>query len=720
MKELLEKLKNNEISQRSFIATIKNSKEYIEEVEKETVFLNEYDVDILERIYYIIKDIKSVVKCQYCDNKAKWTGRINEGYKVTCCSKECESKRISEQKTGLTNISENRDNKFIEWQNSLSNDIIINDDFIKDNIKYDKFIDLLTNERIINYLKNRFNDSDSLLESYQRILFKVEKKPLCSVCGKAVNWIGKKNKLYTRYCSDKCSANSEETKQKKVETLLANWGTEHCYDSEKHRNMLKEKYGVEYIFQKKEVKEKRKETFIKKYGTTNLYEINEIVDKIKKTNKERYGVDWVFQREDIRDKAYESTKNNSGTSKQEETVYNMLIELGYNVERWKKIKGTNWTIDFYLPDYDLYIEYQGSQYHNGRAYIGTKEDLYEIEFLKQKDLERKQITNESTQYENIINTWSKRDVEKRKWMLEHNYNFLELYDCLNINVLKTQISLYINCLQNKNVFRDYYNQNILINEFEYFKNLDITDLNIKYTSNNNRIIKYFQDIFYKKEMEIYAHNPILRRKLIQNRCKYLNKKEKDLTISDIFSGFKNGGIHYGYSHFNPVWTNWFINHYDIKTVFDPCGGWGHHLLGMLSCDKIIYNDINSDIYNGVKEMIQYFGIDNLELYNEDIRDFDLTEDVDAWFMCPPYYNLEDYGNDSFKDIEEYREFLNIIFGKWKDSNSGIFGMVIREDYYELLDDVFKGLCIDKCVLKVSKSHLVKKKKFGEYFYIFRK
>ena len=221
-------------------------------------------------------------------------------------------------------------------------------------------------------------------------------------------------------------------------------------------------------------------------------------------------------------------------------------------------------------------------------------------------------------------------------------------------------------------------------------------------------------------MEIYAHNPILRRKLIQNRCKYLNKKEKDLTISDIFSGFKNGGIHYGYSHFNPVWTNWFINHYDIKTVFDPCGGWGHHLLGMLSCDKIIYNDINRDIYNGVKEMKEYFDIDNLELYNEDIRDFDLTEDVDAWFMCPPYYNLEDYGNNSFKDIEEYKKFLNIIFGKWKDSNSGIFGMVIREDYYELLDDVFKGLCVEKEPLKVSKSHLVKKKKFGEYFYIFKK
>ena len=140
MKDLLEKLRNNEISQRLFIATIKKTKEYIKEVEKETSFLNEYNVDILERIYYIIKDIKSVVKCQYCDNKAKWTGRINEGYKTTCCSKLCESKRISEQKIGLTNISENRDKKFIEWQNNLSDDIIIDDLFIKNNIKYDKFI----------------------------------------------------------------------------------------------------------------------------------------------------------------------------------------------------------------------------------------------------------------------------------------------------------------------------------------------------------------------------------------------------------------------------------------------------------------------------------------------------------------------------------------------------------------------------------------------------
>ena len=715
MKELLLKLKNNEISQRSFISTIRNNKSYICEVEIATNFLNQYDSDIVERLYYIINDIHEPVKCKYCGKKAKWTGRLNEGDKVTCCSKECESKRISEQKTGLTGISENRDKQFIEWQNSITDDVIINDEFIKNNIKYDKFIGLLTNERIISYLKNRYHDSDNLLESYQRILFNIEEKPKCPICNKPVKWVGKKTKLYTTYCSDKCSANSEETKQKKVDTLLTNWHAKSTPESDLYKQKILEKYGVEYVSQIPEAIEKRKHTLLEKYGTTNIYNIDNVVDKIKKTNNERYGVDWVFQREDIRNKIYESIKYNSGTSKREDIVYNMLVELGYNVERWKKINGTDWAIDFYLPDYDLYIEYQGSQYHNGKAYLGTKEDLYEIEILKYKDEERKKITNNHTQYEEIINTWVKRDTEKRNWMYENNYNFLELFDCLNNNALKSQLTLYIKCLKDKNVFRDYYNYEVLINA-----NMYIDDLNIKYTSNNNRIIKYFQDSFYRKEREIYAHNPILRRKLIQNRCAYLNKKEQALTVSDIFSGFKNGGIYYGYSHFNPIWTNWFVNRYNVRNVFDPCGGWGHHMLGMLKCDKIIYNDINIDICNGVREMKEFFNIDNLEIHNEDIRTFDMNADIDAWFMCPPYFNIEDYGNVAFKDIDDYSSFLNGIFMKWYKNSANIFGLVIREDFYGLLDDCYKSLCTERHDIKVVQTHLVKRKKFNEYFYIFRK
>ena len=481
----------NNISLRSFIGKVKSYDYISKELITLTSFLNEYNPDILERLYYLINDKHEIVKCQYCDNKAKWSGRINEGYKLTCCSKECESKRISEQRTGLTNISKNRDNKFIEWQNNLSDDIIINDEFIKDNIKYDKFINLLTNEKIISYLKNRYNDSDSLLESYQRILLNIEEKPKCSVCGKPVHWLGKKSKLYTKYCSDKCSGKSDETIKKKKQTQLKNWGTENCYDSEKYKQKIREQYGVDYVSQISNVIKKRKETLIKKYGTSNLYDIDFIIDKIKKTNNEKYGVDWIFQRKDIREKIYESYRFD-GTSKQEDNVYKLLLELGYKVERQKIIPNTNWAIDFYLSDYDIYIEYQGSQFHYGRAFLNTDNDIKELEYLKEKDKNRRKITNERTQYAGIISTWTIRDVKKRLWMLENNYNFLELYDCLNINSLKQQLDLYINCLQDK----------------------------------TNNIKK-----------QLYAHNPILRRKVIQNCCILLNKKESDLTSEDILNNF---------------------------------------------------------------------------------------------------------------------------------------------------------------------------------------
>ena len=54
MKELLEQLKNNDISLRQFIARVKQDEELIQYTIDNTSFLNEYNPDILERLYYII------------------------------------------------------------------------------------------------------------------------------------------------------------------------------------------------------------------------------------------------------------------------------------------------------------------------------------------------------------------------------------------------------------------------------------------------------------------------------------------------------------------------------------------------------------------------------------------------------------------------------------------------------------------------------------------
>ena len=176
LEEILEELKSGKISQRQFIGYCKSDNNIYNEIIEKTNFLDQYNPDICERLYYIINNINKVVKCKYCNNKAIWSGRLNNGYKDICNSKECRSKQLSEVHQGKTIISQNRDNDFIITQ-SLVNEV--NDSVIKDILKYDKFLPLITNEKILTYLDNRFSDSSSRLESLQRIRFGVEEKPKC-------------------------------------------------------------------------------------------------------------------------------------------------------------------------------------------------------------------------------------------------------------------------------------------------------------------------------------------------------------------------------------------------------------------------------------------------------------------------------------------------------------------------------------------------------------
>ena len=143
------------------------------------------------------------------------------------------------------------------------------------------------------------------------------------------------------------------------------------------------------------------------------------------------------------------------------------------------------------------------------------------------------------------------------------------------------------------------------------------------------------------------------------------------------------------------------------------------MLGMLSCNRIIYNDFNKSVCENIEKMKNRFVIDSLEVMNHDARDLKI-DGVDAWFMCPPYYNVETYNEKSFKDIGNYKKFLNDIFGKWLESDCKLFGLVIREDLVGLVDCCEYSECHS---LKVSKSHFNRtsgERRSNEKFYIFRK
>ena len=264
-----------------------------------------------------------------------------------------------------------------------------------------------------------------------------------------------------------------------------------------------------------------------------------------------------------------------------------------------------------------------------------------------------------------------------------------------------------------------YNEERLNREFKYF--LDAKG-KIKGISKYNFIIKYFQqNIFYKKEIELCQNEEILA-KIVLNRIKYLNKQIEDLTSEDILQGFKRSGMHYGYGHFNPLWIKWFYEKYNIKTCYDPCGGWGHRLLGSLDLDLYIYNDLSKTTFDNVNRMIGYFELECItKTYNNDASNFIPSENFESMFTCPPYFNIEHYECGDFDTIEDYNKFIDSLFEVFnKKDTCKIFGLVIRED---LLEDKWKEKAIEKYLLEINRSAHISKggqHKLQEYLYIFKK
>lgn len=120
-------------------------------------------------------------------------------------------------------------------------------------------------------------------------------------------------KIENKYCSAKCNNNSEETKNKfrdaynklsdddrkirndkRTSTFNEKYGGYTMQSDElsnKMRQTMMERYGVEHSFQNENSKQKAINTWIKKYGVDNPYKAEEIKEKIKNVLIEKYGVD---------------------------------------------------------------------------------------------------------------------------------------------------------------------------------------------------------------------------------------------------------------------------------------------------------------------------------------------------------------------------------------------------------------------------------------------
>ena len=240
----------------------------------------------------------------------------------------------------------------------------------------------------------------------------------------------------------------------------------------------------------------------------------------------------------------------------------------------------------------------------------------------------------------------------------------------------------------------YISDEVAFNEYNTIKNYSKDGYKTQYKW-NNIVLKFQWREFYKNEIRLWNENKMykglpLRSWIYLNRKKYINKDAISLTHREILRCFKIAGIYHGYSFHSPFYIKQFVKDYDITSVYDPCGGWGHRLLG---CSNItyIYNDINTSAYQNCIDMSNFLCMNNKYFYNNDAAKFVPNISYDAVFTCPPYYNQEiftEYGSENYT-YSQYLDWLKEVINISAKSCVKIIGIIVNN---KLSNDVIKVCC----------------------------
>lgn len=256
--------------------------------------------------------------------------------------------------------------------------------------------------------------------------------PKCKVCGKLL--IGKNIKNIrdgydSHFCSIKCKY--VQTKQSIKESML-------------------KKYNVENPFQLKSVKQKlaenlqykleaERKTKLERYGNQHYNNRKQALatlqkngikifnpEKSKQTKLNKYND--PYYNNSLKNIETKRLHHSFNTSQLEETCYKILSKKygADDIIRQFRSDEYPFNCDFYVKSKNLYIEFQGSWTHGFHPFNNNDAtDIKTLNLWKEK-------AKTSEFYENAIQTWTVRDVNKRETAKKNNINYLEIWD---INLL---------------------------------------------------------------------------------------------------------------------------------------------------------------------------------------------------------------------------------------------------------------------------------------------
>lgn len=247
-------------------------------------------------------------------------------------------------------------------------------------------------------------------------------------------------------------------KQKIVDTNISRYGVSNVMQSEEIRSKQQQSvfnhYGVVSPAKSDEIKKKIAETNIEKYGTVapansdecKLKSIQTSLDnygtehpqsspivknKVITTNLQKYGVDNCMKLRSFVDKSYNSRKINGtySSSAPEDFLYELLNE-SYVCYRQYISDAYPHECDFYIPELELYIEYNGTWTHGEHPYDEDIDNFID---------EWKEKAKMSDYYKSAINTYTVKDPEKIHDAIINGLNYLCIYRNVDIDEIPVLI-----------------------------------------------------------------------------------------------------------------------------------------------------------------------------------------------------------------------------------------------------------------------------------------
>lgn len=478
------------------------------------------------------------------------------------------------------------------------------------------------------------------------------------------------------YCqSDDYRENLDSIMDKVRNTNMSRYGAPFYVQSDEYKqnvdviqdkiqSTMRDIYGAPVYTQSDDYKQnldkivgKMRNTSILRYGVQNYTQsedykqmLDTIAEKSRDTNISRYGAPFYVQSDEYKQKVdsikskRNATKRKNGTFNTSSTEERIKV-LGIFEPQYNKDSRYPYLCDFYDKDRDLFIEVNASWVH-GCHWYDIEKDANLISSWQAK-------STDSKYYSHAVKVFTQSDVKKRNTARANNLNYVTLWDS---DGMDADLWFAMGMPLGKDWEREY----SWLHYHHIPEEVDVSKMRISW-SRLSVIVKDAQrKVFYKRELELWNENPLRHGKwgtvqafLYANRYKYLNKLPHELTDRMLLRAFRISGLHMGYTSFNSSLMRQVIEKYNVKSVYDPCAGWGER---MMTCGKLGVSyegcDINSELFEGYEKLVKLIDGFKPVLHNNDSANQLVIGDADAIITCPPYKNIEVYSDNGAENLSD--------------------------------------------------------------------